>query len=65
MRGKRIIRVAKRLDVDDGVTYIIVDKRKARKLLKQGMWMIKIFRVSDSDVKKIITMQSDKYVVIH
>jgi hypothetical protein len=63
-KKSRVIRVARRLDVDDNKTYIIIDKRKARKLLKTGMWMIKLYKVSDDYIKKLTELQSDKYVII-
>jgi hypothetical protein len=62
----RIVRVARRLDVDDNTTYIIVDVRKAKKLLSSGVWVVKLFRVSNRDIEKLVEMQSrDSYVVIY
>jgi hypothetical protein len=66
MRKKkaRVIRVARRLDADDDKTYIIIDIQKARKLFKTGMWIIKLYKVSDDYIKKLTELQSDKYVII-
>jgi hypothetical protein len=63
-KKSRVIRVARRLDADDNKTYIIIDIRKARKLLKTGMWMIKLYKVTDDYIKKLTELQSDKYVII-
>jgi hypothetical protein len=62
----RVVRVARRLDVEDNTTYIILDTRKAKKLLSSGVWVVKLFRVSNRDIEKLVEMQSrSNYVVIY